>query len=126
MASWSAVQVPSTSKTQAPVLPEPGLLLFEARQGKRRRLGLAFFLPSPGCVKPRHPAHVIETMRESMQKTRRIRRGWLDRLRGYDRLYETELTDGQHTAYGRGPTSEASQKSAPRNWEAKFGQEPES
>jgi hypothetical protein len=27
MASWSAVQVPSTPKTQAPVLPEPGLLL---------------------------------------------------------------------------------------------------
>ena len=26
MASWSAVQVPSTPKTQAPVLPEPGLL----------------------------------------------------------------------------------------------------
>ena len=24
MASWSAVQVPSTPKTQAPVLPEPG------------------------------------------------------------------------------------------------------
>ena len=67
-----------------------------------------------------------ETMRELMQKTRRIRRGWLDRLRGYDRLYETELTDGQHTAYGRGPTPEASRKSAHRNWEAKFDLEPES
>ena len=42
---------------------------------------------------------MVETMRELVQKTRRIRRGWLDRLRGYDRLYETELTDGQHTAY---------------------------
>jgi hypothetical protein len=64
-------------------------------------------------------------MRELMQKTRRIRRGWLDRLKGYDRLYETELTDGQHTAHGRGPTREASQKSAQRNWEAKFDREPE-
>jgi len=69
---------------------------------------------------------VIETMRELMQKTQRIRRGWLDRLRGYDRLYETELTDGQRIAYGRGPTSDASQKAAQRNWEAKFGQQPDS
>ena len=69
---------------------------------------------------------MVETMRELVQKTRRIRRGWLDRLRGYDRLYETELTDGQHTAYGRGPTPDASQKSALSYWEAKFGQEPES
>jgi hypothetical protein len=58
-----------------------------------------------------------------MQKTRRIRRGWLDRLRGFDRLYETELVDGQRTAYGRGPTPEASQKSAQRNWDAKFDQD---
>ena len=66
-------------------------------------------------------------MRGLMQTTRRIRRGWLDRLKGYDRLFETELTDGQHTVYGRGRTPEASQRSARRNWkEAEFGQEPES
>src|SRR6478672_5872603 len=31
MASWSAVQVPSTPKIQAPVLPKPGLLLGRLR-----------------------------------------------------------------------------------------------
>ena len=65
-------------------------------------------------------------MREMVQRTRRIRRGWLDRLRGYERLYETELTDGKHTFYGRGPTRGASQKSAERNWKDPSGQEPES
>ena len=62
-------------------------------------------------------------MRELMQSTRRIRRGWLDRLRGYKRLFETEITDGEHTAFGRGPTPEASQKAAQRTWDAQFGQE---
>jgi hypothetical protein len=61
--------------------------------------------------------------RELMKNTKRIRRGWLDRLRGYKRLFETEITDGEHTAYGRGPTPEASQKSAQRTWDAEFGQE---
>jgi hypothetical protein len=37
--------------------------------------------------------------RELMPNTKRIRRGWLDRLRGYERLFETEITDGEHTAY---------------------------
>ena len=35
MASWSAVQVPSTPKTQAPVLPEPGLLHGRLRSARR-------------------------------------------------------------------------------------------
>src|SRR6516165_911334 len=41
-------------------------------------------------------------MQELMQSTSRIRRGWLDRLRSYKRVFETEITDGEHTAYGRG------------------------
>jgi|SRR6516165_11912956 len=59
-------------------------------------------------------------MQELMQSTSRIRRGWLDRLRGYKRVFETEITDGEHNAYGRGPTAEASQKSAQRIWDAEF------
>ena len=89
-------------------------------------MGWRSFCRHQVVLNPRHAAHVIETMRELVQKTRRIRRGWLDRLRGYDRLYETEITYGHHTAYGRGPTSEASQKSAQRNWDAEFGPETES
>ena len=65
-------------------------------------------------------------MQEMSLRTTRVRRGWLDRLKGYDRLYETELTDGQHVVRGRGPTREASEQSAKRNWDAKFGSEPES
>jgi len=52
------------------------------------------------------PIEVDNSMRELMQSTRRIRRGWLDRLRGYKRLFETEITDGEHTAYGKVPTPE--------------------
>ena len=43
MASWSAVQVPSTPKTQAPVLPEPGLLhvrALRASHSSRHRIEL--------------------------------------------------------------------------------------
>jgi hypothetical protein len=53
-------------------------------------------------------------------RTARIRRGWLDRLKGFDRLYETRVTDGERIAYGRGPTRETSEQSARRNWEAKY------
>jgi hypothetical protein len=59
-------------------------------------------------------------MRELEFRTSRIRRGWLDRLKGFDRLYETKVTDGERVAYGRGPTREASEQSAQRNWEAKY------
>ena len=63
-------------------------------------------------------------MRELEFRTTRVRRGWLDRLKGYKRVYETKLTDGERVAYGRGPTREASQQSAKRNWDGKFGLEP--
>ena len=59
-------------------------------------------------------------MREfKAEKTSRVRRGWIDRLKGYDRLYETKLTDGERAAYGRGPGREASEE-AVCNWNAKF------
>ena len=60
--------------------------------------------------------------RQLMQSTKRVRRGWLERLLGYRRVFETEITDGEHTIYARGPTPEASQKSAQRAWEADFGE----
>jgi hypothetical protein len=49
-----------------------------------------------------------DLMRELEVRTSRVRRGWIDRLKGYDRLYETKLTDGERAAYGRGPSREAS------------------
>ena len=65
----------------------------------------------------------INVMRELSYRTRRIRRGWLDRLRGFDRLYQTEITDGLgRVAYGRGQTREVSEQSALRKWNAKFAQ----
>ena len=58
-------------------------------------------------------------MRELELRTSRIRRSWLDRLRGYDSVYETKVTDGGHVAYGRGASREASEQAALRNWNAK-------
>jgi hypothetical protein len=79
-------------------------------------------MPRTSAGKPRTGARE-RTMPELSWRTTRIRRGVLDRLRGFDRLYKTKVTDGEHVAYGRGRTPEASQESALRNWEAKFGQE---
>ena len=59
-------------------------------------------------------------MRELELRTLRVRRSWLERLRGYDRVYETKVTDGEHVTYGRGPSREASEQAARRNWIAKF------
>jgi hypothetical protein len=62
-----------------------------------------------------------------LTRTVRIRRGIMHRLMGFERLYETTLTDGwQRVAYGRGDTPESSQQWARRNWDARFGEETES
>ena len=58
-------------------------------------------------------------MRELELRTLRVRRSWLERLRGYDRVYETEVTDGERAASGRGASREASEQAALRNWNAK-------
>ena len=55
-------------------------------------------------------------MPELEVRTSRVRRGWIDRLKGYDRVYETKVTDGERAAYGRGPSREASLQAALRNW----------
>jgi hypothetical protein len=40
----------------------------------------------------------------------------LERLKGYERVYETEVTDGYRRVSGRGPTREASLAEAERRW----------
>jgi hypothetical protein len=61
-------------------------------------------------------------MRQLVAQTARIRRGWLDRLKGLDRVYETKVTDGYREATGKGATPDASDRSAHRVWVTKFGQ----
>jgi hypothetical protein len=65
-------------------------------------------------------------MQTLSSRTARIHRQLIDRLRGMERLYETKLTDGYRSAFGRGQTREASEQSAQRTWDAKFGPETES
>ena len=61
-------------------------------------------------------------MPELMSQTIRIRRGWLDRLRGFAHLYETKLTDGYRVAIGRGTCPYTSQYQAHRNWKPRAGE----
>ena len=55
---------------------------------------------APYCVTLRGlfwPANISEggySMPELVSRTVRIRRGLVDRLRGFERLYETKVTDG--------------------------------
>jgi hypothetical protein len=58
-------------------------------------------------------------------KTSRIHRTWFDKLSLWKRAYETQISDGRHEAIGRGPTAEASQTAAGRNWVAKQAAEQE-
>ena len=48
-------------------------------------------------------------MRELEVRTLRVRRGWIDRLKGYYRLYETKVTDGERVA------TERAQPAKPQN-----------
>jgi hypothetical protein len=41
---------------------------------------------------------------------------WLDKLLLWQRAYETKIFDGHREVVGRGPTPEASQKTAERRW----------
>ena len=59
-------------------------------------------------------------MTELTAKTWRAHRNLLERLKGYEKIYETKLTDGARTAYGRGRTREASLREAERNWLEQF------
>ena len=59
-------------------------------------------------------------MHELSITTTRNRRGPLSWLKRRRRFYETEVSDGNRVAYGRGPTLEASVAMAQRNWDAQF------
>src|SRR5262245_28900035 len=61
-------------------------------------------------------------MPQLVSRTARIRRGWIDRVRGIERLYETKVTDGYHEVTGWGPTPSASEQAAQKSWERTFGQ----
>jgi hypothetical protein len=60
-------------------------------------------------------------MTELTSSTKRAHRNLFERLRGLDKVYETEISDGEHLARGRGPTKRASQIAAERVWIAQFG-----
>ncbi len=50
-----------------------------------------------------------------------MRRNWIERLLGLDRVYVTELTDGFRTVRARGPTKEAALAKARLDWNAEGG-----
>ena len=55
-------------------------------------------------------------MTELTAKTWRAHRNLLECLKGYEKIYETKLTDKEKTAYGRGRTREESRREAEWNW----------
>lgn len=60
-------------------------------------------------------------MAEVMFKTWRAHRNLVERLKGFEKVYETEISDGQHSVRGRGQTKRESQNVARRNWIALVG-----
>ena len=60
-------------------------------------------------------------MPELVSQTARVRRGLVHRLKGFERLYETRVTDGYREAIGRGTTPQASQYAAHKMWETRVG-----
>jgi hypothetical protein len=60
-------------------------------------------------------------MTDAVFKTWRAHRNLVERLRGFDKVYETEISDGERTASGRGQTKRESQVAAQKNWFAQFG-----
>jgi hypothetical protein len=60
-------------------------------------------------------------MTEIVCKTWRAHRDLIERLRGFDRVYQTEISDGRRSARGRGRTRRESEVAAQRNWIAQFG-----
>ena len=49
-------------------------------------------------------------------ETRRAHRTWREKLLLWARAYETKISDGPREVIGRGPTHEASQEDAERQW----------
>jgi hypothetical protein len=59
-------------------------------------------------------------MAEITAKTWRAHRNFLERLKGYEKIYETKISDGERAAHGRGPTRQESVREAERNWLRQF------
>ena len=55
-------------------------------------------------------------------RTRRMRRTWLERLRLWQRAYETKVLDNVREAVGRGQTPEAAQDAALKRWAPSYAQ----
>ena len=60
-------------------------------------------------------------MTDVVFKTWRAHRNLVERLRGFDKVYETEISDGERSVRGRGRTKRESQVAAQRNWITQFG-----
>jgi hypothetical protein len=50
-------------------------------------------------------------------KTVRTRRTWLDKLKMWQRAYETKIRGERQEAIGRGATPDSSQEAAERRWD---------
>lgn len=59
-------------------------------------------------------------MSELIAKTWRAHRNLVERLKGYEKIYETKITDGKKSAQGRDPTRQESIREAERNWLRQF------
>ena len=55
--------------------------------------------------------------------TSRAHRTWAEKLMLWQRAYQTKICDGHHEVVGRGPTREAAQEAAERQWVAKAQRE---
>jgi hypothetical protein len=62
-------------------------------------------------------------MTELSVRTWRAHRNLIERIRGFDRVYETEISDGVRSARGRAETREASRRAAEQNWLNQFAVE---
>ena len=60
-------------------------------------------------------------MTDVVFRTWRAHRNLVERLKGFDKVYETEISDGERSARGRGRTKRESQVAAQRNWITQFG-----
>ena len=55
--------------------------------------------------------------------TSRTHRTWAEKLMLWQRAYQTKICDELHEVVGRGPTREAAQEAAERQWVAEWQRE---
>jgi hypothetical protein len=66
------------------------------------------------------PSDVSSTWMGTEIKTWRARRSLLDKLKGWERAYETKISNGRREAVGRGRTLNASREAAQRRWDQAY------